>query len=113
MDNFDRKLRRFLVDEGYLFPTTDAEIERSLKELETMNAHLQAARILFEAGWHIRQFFSTTDYSETVTVTDGENELSITPDIFSQIIDSSRNGYEVIHTDEGPFGIEKIFKYCG
>lgn len=39
MDNFDRKLRRFLVDEGYLFPITDAEIERALKEVETMSAH--------------------------------------------------------------------------
>lgn len=36
MDNFDRKIRRFLVDEGYLFPITDAEIERALKELEQM-----------------------------------------------------------------------------
>lgn len=34
MDALDRKIRRFLVDEGYLFPTTDAEIERALKEAE-------------------------------------------------------------------------------
>lgn len=34
MDTLDRKIRRFLVDEGYLFPTTDAEIERALKEIE-------------------------------------------------------------------------------
>jgi hypothetical protein len=113
MDNFDRKIRRFLVDEGYLFPTSDAEIERALKECEMINAHLQAARILFEAGWYIRQFFSITDYSETLTVTNGEDELSINADIFNQMIDSSRKDYEVIHTDEGPFGIEKIFKYCG
>ena len=32
MDTLDRKIRRFLVDEGYLFPTTDAEIERSIQE---------------------------------------------------------------------------------
>ena len=34
MDKLDWKIRRFLVDEGYLFPTTDAEIERALKECE-------------------------------------------------------------------------------
>ncbi len=37
MDNFDWKIRRILVAEGYLFPTTDAEIERALKEFEKMN----------------------------------------------------------------------------
>jgi len=36
MDKFDIKLRIFLVDEGYLFPITDAEIERALKESEAM-----------------------------------------------------------------------------
>lgn len=36
MDKLDWKIRRFLVDEGYLFPQTDAEIERALKELHQM-----------------------------------------------------------------------------
>lgn len=36
MDKFDWKIRRFLVDEGYLFPQTDAEIERAFKELDRM-----------------------------------------------------------------------------
>jgi hypothetical protein len=35
MDKLDKKIRRFLVDEGYLFPTADAEIERSLIEAES------------------------------------------------------------------------------
>lgn len=30
------KIRRYLVDAGYLFPTTDAEIERALKEFESI-----------------------------------------------------------------------------
>lgn len=34
MDTLDHKIRRFLVDEGYLFPITDAEIERTLLELK-------------------------------------------------------------------------------
>lgn len=33
MDNFDKKLRWFLVEEGYLFPQTDAEIERARTSL--------------------------------------------------------------------------------
>jgi len=45
MDNFDRKLRRFLVDEGYLFPTTDAEIERALKEFEAMQTEIDTVKI--------------------------------------------------------------------
>lgn len=40
MDNFDKKIRRFLVDEGYLFPQTDAEIERALEECETMKIEM-------------------------------------------------------------------------
>lgn len=36
MDKFDKKVRQFLVEEGYLFPETDAEVERSLAELETL-----------------------------------------------------------------------------
>lgn len=36
MDKLDWKIRRFLVDEGYLFPQTDAEIERAIKECEAM-----------------------------------------------------------------------------
>ncbi len=46
MDNFDRKLRRFLVDDGCLFQTTDAEIERSLKELEAMQIETVAGENL-------------------------------------------------------------------
>lgn len=34
MDNIDWKIRRFLVEEGYLFPVTDAEIEAAQNELE-------------------------------------------------------------------------------
>lgn len=34
MDNLDKKIRAFLVEEGYLFPVTDQEIEQALKELE-------------------------------------------------------------------------------
>ena len=49
MDNFDRKLRRFLVDEGYLFPSTDAEIERALKEVE-MSAHDHDEEIMKQFG---------------------------------------------------------------
>ena len=45
MDNFDKKLRRFLVDEGYLFPQTDAEIERALKECETMQTEIDTVKI--------------------------------------------------------------------
>lgn len=45
MDNFDRKLRRYLVDEGYLFPTTDAEIERALKESEEMQTEIDTVKI--------------------------------------------------------------------
>jgi cyanate lyase len=45
MDNFDRKLRRFLVDEGYLFPITDAEIERALKECEAMQTEIDTIKI--------------------------------------------------------------------
>lgn len=33
MDNLDRKIRAFLIDEGYIFPITDAEIEKSINEL--------------------------------------------------------------------------------
>lgn len=50
MDDFDRKLRRFLVDEGYLFPITDAEIERALKEVETMSAHNHDEQIMKRFG---------------------------------------------------------------
>ena len=32
MDDLDRKIRFALVQEGYLFPITDAEIEWALKE---------------------------------------------------------------------------------
>lgn len=34
MDNLDKKIRAFLIDEGYLFPVTDLEIENSIKKLE-------------------------------------------------------------------------------
>lgn len=35
MDKLDSKIRQFLVDEGYLFPITDAEINRALKESQS------------------------------------------------------------------------------
>lgn len=34
MDNFDKKIRAFLVEQGYLFPVTDSEIEKALKEVD-------------------------------------------------------------------------------
>lgn len=34
MDKIDRKIRRFLVEEGYLFPVTDEEIEIAQRQLE-------------------------------------------------------------------------------
>jgi len=55
MDNFDRKLRRFLVDEGYLFPTTDAEIERALKECEAMQTETDAGEDLKLGILHSRR----------------------------------------------------------
>lgn len=33
MDNIDKKIRRFLVEEGYLFPQTDEEIELAISQL--------------------------------------------------------------------------------
>lgn len=45
MDNFDKKLRWFLVEEGYLFPQTDAEIERALKEVEEMQTEIDTVKI--------------------------------------------------------------------
>lgn len=45
MDALDRKIRRFLVDEGYLFPTTDAEIERALEELKPKISRVSKAGI--------------------------------------------------------------------
>lgn len=42
MDNLDRKIRRFLVDEGYLLPSTDTEIERSLIEYEAQCVYIPA-----------------------------------------------------------------------
>jgi hypothetical protein len=33
----DSKIRRFLIEEGYIFPTSDNEIEASLKEFEKSN----------------------------------------------------------------------------
>lgn len=40
MDKLDLKIRRLLVDEGYLFPVTDEEIERALQELEEKTVHI-------------------------------------------------------------------------
>lgn len=34
MKDFDSKVRQFLIEEGYLSPTTDEEIQRSLAECE-------------------------------------------------------------------------------
>lgn len=45
MDNFDKKLRWFLVEEGYLFPQADAEIERVLKEVEEMQTEIDTVKI--------------------------------------------------------------------
>lgn len=45
MDKLDWKIRRFLVDEGYLFPQTDAEIERALKECEAMQTEIDTVKI--------------------------------------------------------------------
>lgn len=45
MDELDWKIRRFLVDEGYLFPKTDAEIERALKECEEMQTEIDTVKI--------------------------------------------------------------------
>lgn len=39
MDNLDRKIRAFLIDKGYIFPVTDAEIEKSINELK--NSHFE------------------------------------------------------------------------
>jgi len=39
MDNLDKKIRAFLIDEGYIFPVTDVEIEKSVNELE--NSHFE------------------------------------------------------------------------
>jgi hypothetical protein len=33
MENFDLKIRRFLVEEGYLFPQTDEQIKLALSQL--------------------------------------------------------------------------------
>lgn len=43
MDDLDRKIRFVLVQEGYLFPITDAEIEWALKEVE-MEESIKALR---------------------------------------------------------------------
>ena len=37
MDDFDFKIRQYLVEEGYLFPITDSEIEQALREVEEAN----------------------------------------------------------------------------
>ena len=34
MDTFDKKIRSFLIDEGYLFPQTDAEIQAAIAFLQ-------------------------------------------------------------------------------
>ena len=51
MNKLDRKIRRFLVDEGYLFPTTDEEIERSIIEAKAQGIevpkHLDYHNIYF------------------------------------------------------------------
>ena len=43
MDELDWKIRRFLVDTGYLFPSTDAEIERALKEVKMLEHDIAPA----------------------------------------------------------------------
>lgn len=35
--SMDSKIRRFLIEEGYIFPTSDDEIEASLKAFEESN----------------------------------------------------------------------------
>lgn len=49
MDKLDWKIRRFLVDAGYLFSQTDAEIERALKEVEMLE-HDNAPAMSAEPG---------------------------------------------------------------